>query len=179
MKPLCRELSMATRIVLLSGAILAPKSRAAENPPTQTNPSMGTSIALSPVEISAKPFGCFGMSIRAEKDGLTSRVSEMTVLEVVPNSDADKCGLAPLTRILSIDGKDVSEFAASFNQGSELNEKLISRKRGDRVMLEVLVLGAKKSRIVFLTEGRGTRDFPHDSDSEYDPPGAIHVGVAH
>jgi hypothetical protein len=172
-------ISAAARMAVLVGVLLQAKSEASDNPACQSAPPLDSAVVLSPVDISAKPFGCFGISIRAERDALTSRVSEMTVLDVIPNSEADRDGLAPFTRILRIDGREVGEFIASFNRGSELNAKLINRKKGDRIVLEVLALGSRKSKVVTLTEGSATRYFPRDSDSEYEPPGAMHFPVTH
>ncbi len=107
-----------------------------------------------------------------------ARVAEMTVLAVIPNSDADKQGLGPLTQILSIDGKDVSDFTASFDKGSDLNAKLIDRKKGDKITLEVLILGAKRPKRVTLVEGRGIHEFPFESDSEIEPLRTVHVGIS-
>ena len=146
---------------------------------SQSGSDLGRTVVLSPFGVSARPIGCFGLSIKAMKDGLTSRVTEMTVLDVVPNSDADKQGLGPLTQILSIDGKDVREFTASFANGSDLNAKMIGRKKGDVVTIEVLVLGAKKPKRITLVEGRGVHYFPYESDSDVEPLRSMHVNISH
>jgi hypothetical protein len=174
-----REIPASVLGIFLFGVLFAARLGGSGIATPQTDNSMDATVVLSPVDVSAKPLGCFGISIRAQRDIFSSRVSEMTVLAVVPHSDADKQGLAPFTQILKIDGRDVIEFVATFNQGSELGGKLINRKKGDRIILEVLVPGAKKSKFVTLIEGRGVRDFPYESDSEYAPPGAIHVNLAH
>ena len=178
--PTSCEISASIQRVFLF-AVLCTTARLEGSGGVTPQPAMAAdqTVVLSPVDVSAKPLGCFGISIKAQKDVFSSRVSEMTVIAVVPNSEAERLGLVPSTQILRIDGRDVSEFTATFNQGSELSDKLINRKKGDRISLEVLVPGAKKSRLVTLVEGRGVRDFPYDSDSEYEPPGAIHVSVGH
>ncbi|HEY5228496.1 MAG TPA: PDZ domain-containing protein [Opitutaceae bacterium] len=117
--------------------------------------------------------------MKARKDGLSARVAEMTVLAVVPNSDADKQGLGPLTQILSIDGREVKEFAASFDKGSDLDAKLIGRTKGDKITLDVLILGARKPKRVTLIEGHGVHEFPNQSDSEVEPLRTVHIGFGH
>lgn len=145
---------------------------------SQSGEDRGGAVVLSPVYVDTKPFGCFGMSTKARKDGLTSRIAELTVLSVIPNSDADKQGIGPMTQILSIDGRDVGEFAASFANGSDLNTKLLNRKKGDVITLEVVTLGARKPRRVTLMEGRGVHEFPFESDSEIEPLRTTHVGIS-
>jgi S1-C subfamily serine protease len=168
--------------LLLSGLILSgPSGSNAQNSAIsapQSDPELGQTIVLSPVNVSTRPIGCFGLSVRARQDGLLARVAEMTVLAVIPHSDADKQGLGPLTQILSIDGKDVSNFTASFDKGSDLNAKLIDRKKGDKITLEVLVLGAKRPKRVTLVEGRRIHEFPFESDSEVEPLRTVHVGIS-
>src|ERR1700683_1509640 len=115
---------------------------------------------LSPVGVSAKPVGSFGFSVQAIKDGITLRVLEMTVDTVAPNSEASRKGLAPLTQILGIDGRDIRDFTASFAKGSDLNSKLMDRKKGDQITLEVIPLGARVSKMVTLTQGLQYLDAP-------------------
>ena len=149
----------------------------ATQPPS--SPEHEATVVLSPVNVSARPIGCFGLSVKARKDGLSARVAEMTVLAVVPNSDADKQGLGPLTQILSIDGREVKEFAASFDKGSDLDAKLIGRTKGDKITLDVLILGARKPKRVTLIEGHGVHEFPNQSDSEVEPLRTVHIGFGH
>jgi C-terminal processing protease CtpA/Prc len=133
--------------------------------------------SLAPLVVSSKPIGSFGISVRARRDGITGNVAEMTVTGVIPNSDADKEGLGPLTRILRIDGRNVNEIPATFDRGSDLNSKLIDRKQGERITLEVLILGARKPKEVTLVEGR-VHEFPNESDSEVEPMRTIRVGFS-
>jgi C-terminal processing protease CtpA/Prc len=132
---------------------------------------------LSPLVVSTKPIGSFGISVRARRDGLSGNIAEMTITGVIPNSDADREGLGPLTRILAIDGKNVNEIAASFDKGSDLKSKLIDRKPGDRITLEVLVLGSRKAKQVTLVEGR-VHQFPNESDTEVEPLRTVHIGFS-
>lgn len=160
------------------GAPFAMSAQSSGNDASHPSANIGGTVVLSPVYVGTKPLGCFGMSTKARKDGLTTRITELTVLSVIPNSDADKQGIGPLTQILSIDGKNVGEFTASFVKGSDLNAKLINRKKGDQITLEVLILGARKPKRVTLVEGHGVHEFPFESDSEVEPLRTTHVGVS-
>jgi C-terminal processing protease CtpA/Prc len=168
--------------LLVGGLVLAsPGGQFAQEPnPPGPGPGggPGETIVLSPVSVRTRPIGCFGLSVRARKDGLSPRVADMTILSVAPNSDADKLGLGPLTEILSIDGKGVGSFTASFDHGSDLSAKLINRKKGDEIVLEVLVLGARKPRRVTLVEGRGIHEYPYQSDSDVEQLRTVHVGIS-
>jgi S1-C subfamily serine protease len=146
------------------------------DPPLSTADSKPS--VLGPLVVSTKPIGSFGISVRARRDGLSGNIAEMTVTGVIPNSDADREGLGPLTRILAIDGKNVNEIAASFDKGSDLKSKLIDRKPGDRITLEVLILGSRKAKQVTLVEGRGVHQFPNESDTEVEPLRTVHIGFS-
>jgi predicted metalloprotease with PDZ domain len=145
----------------------------------QSSAGSKTSVVLSPFVVSTKPIGSFGLSVKAMRGAFSTTVAELTILDVVPHTDADKEGLVPLTRILSIDGTSISEFTASFDKGSDLCAKLIDRKRGAKITLEVLILGASKSKLVTLTEGHGVHQFPNQSDSEVEPLRTMHIGLSH
>jgi len=119
-------------------------------------------VALSPVEISDKPVGSFGLGFKATVNFFGHKVLDLKIDAVYPDSEADRIGLVPLTQILSIDGKDVGEFTATFVKGSELNKELMNRKVGDKITLEVLLPGARASRFVTLTEApREVSSHPH------------------
>jgi C-terminal processing protease CtpA/Prc len=83
--------------------------------------------------------------------------------------------MGPLTQILSIDGKDVEDFTASFANGSDLNKKLMGRKQGDQVVLKIVTLGARVPKLITLTEGRVFGPSHQDTDEDETPPSAIHV----
>jgi hypothetical protein len=146
-----------------------------------SSPSEGASsktVVLSSFGVTARPVGSFGFSVQALRDGLTQRVIELTVDHVAPNSEADVKGMAPLTQIVSIDGRDVHEFTASFANGSDLNRKLMDRKPGDRIELGVLVPGARFPKVVTLTEGTPPHlPTRHDSDFDGTAPNAVHVNA--
>jgi S1-C subfamily serine protease len=168
-------------VLLWTGLILSVANYASAQNAAAPPPGGGarTPTVLDPYVVSSKPIGSFGLSVKAIRDGFSAKVAELTILDVVPHSDADRLGLGPLTRILSIDGRSVNEFTASFDKGADLNAKLIDRKRGDRITLEVVVLGAGKPKFVHLVEGRGVHQFANESDSEVEPLRSIHIGFSH
>ena len=94
------------------------------------------------------------MSLRIRKNPLNQNVAEITIFQVLPGSPADKAGLEALTSIQKIDGRPVRDFLASFRKGSDLNRKLMGRKLGDQITLEVLTPGSPLGKVVTLTEGR-------------------------
>jgi S1-C subfamily serine protease len=144
----------------------------------QSNTAPKTATVLKPFVVGTKPIGSFGLSVKALRGGFSANVAELTILDVVPHSDADKQGLGPMTQILSIDGRSINEFAASFDKGSDLNVKLIDRKQGDRITLEVLIRGAGRPKQVTLTEGHGVNQLPNESDSGIEPMRVIHIGIS-
>jgi C-terminal processing protease CtpA/Prc len=171
-------------VILLCGvfAISLSNNSSADGSSTvlaQAKTASKASIVLTPFVVSSKPIGSFGLSVKAIRGGFSADVAELTILDVIPHTDAEKQGLGPLTQILSIDGRSVNEFAASFDKGTELNLKLVDRKRGDRITMEVLIRGAGKPKQVTLTEGHGVHQFPIDSDSEIEPLRTVHIGISH
>ncbi len=152
-------------------------ARAADAPTSTPGSAEAKPVVLEPYGVSAKPVGSLGFSVQILKDGLSQKAIDVTVDRVAPNSEAARKGLAPLTQILSIDGKDVQEFVASFAKGSELNMKLMNRKKGDHLTLEVMVLGSRESRFINLTEGsQALGPDRREANAEEATPGAIRVG---
>jgi hypothetical protein len=167
--------------VCLFAALSGLAALGAESPSSQPGgAAAGKVVVMSPFDVGRRPVGSFGFGIRAMKDGVTQRILEMTVDSVAPNSEASSKGLAPMTQILSIDGRDVREFTASFSKDSDPNRKLMGRKAGDRVTLEILVLGDRAPRFVTLTEGRRVlAPSFQDPDVDESSPNATHVGFSH
>lgn len=139
--------------ILFLGILQARVAFPGEVVPPGKDEGPSTPIVLKEFKVTEKPLTSFGFSVFAAKDDLTNRVIELTIDGVAPHSEAEYKGLAPLTRVLSIDGRDVREFTASFLKGSDLNGKLMDRRHGDRITLKVWVLGARKPKDVTLTEG--------------------------
>jgi hypothetical protein len=109
-------------------------------------------VRMDPDQVGGLPVLSFGFSVEVLRNSLTKSVLRITVSGVAQGSQALAHGLVPYTQIVSIDGKPVEDFTASFAQGSELNKKLMHRKRGDQVILEILPPGARESRFVALVD---------------------------
>jgi C-terminal processing protease CtpA/Prc len=102
----------------------------------------------------------------------------MTVDKVSKGSDAEAKGLSTLAEILSIDGRDVQEFTASFLKGSDLNRKLMDRKPGERIRLGVLLLGGRSPKVITLTQGAASLSGSlHDPNADAMAPNAVHIGI--
>ncbi len=164
------------RTLLVAGLLLSGVRARAADAAAPTGAASAPATSMGAFTVSDKPVSCFGISVKAQGDATFSHVVEMTILDVIPKSDADRQGLGPLTRILRIDGRDIAEFAPDFNVGSELGKKLLGRKKGDKIVLEVLLVGAKKPKTVKLVEGHGILYSPHDNGSDDAPLNAMHVG---
>jgi hypothetical protein len=157
-------------LCLACGGLSRPETARADAP----KPAPGaTTIVLPPVAVMGKPIGSFGISVRVLRSEATQRALLITVIDVRPDSDAQRKGIGPGTEILSIDGIDAHEFRATFAYGSDLNAKLLQRRPGDRITLEILPIGTPKPKFVTLVEGlridRGTYEGPLN---------VTHVGIA-
>jgi C-terminal processing protease CtpA/Prc len=101
----------------------------------------------------------FGLSLDVWKNNHTQKVSAIYVRGVKFGSSAARTGLCARTRIYSIDGAPVEDFAASFFRGTELYRKFVDRHEGDRVVLEVAVPGEGTTKFVTL-EAAHSRNIP-------------------
>jgi S1-C subfamily serine protease len=68
----------------------------------------------------------------------------MEVDRVQAGGEAERKGLKPGSKIVSINGRDVSSYEATFVYGSELNRIFVDRPQGASVTLQVLIPGMKK-----------------------------------
>jgi C-terminal processing protease CtpA/Prc len=130
-------------LALLCGAIAhAADDKKPDSPPTQMK-------AFVVREQSKMAFG-FGVDIW--KNGESQKIFALYVKSVKAESEAEGKGLRPRTRILSIDGREIEAIDATFEAGSELFKKFVGRKRGDKVVLEILSAGDQAPHTVVLTE---------------------------
>ena len=153
---------------LALGCLLLAQSSFADPPKAVA----ATSIVMPPFAVLGKPVSSFGLSLRVLRSEATQRALGMTITDVEPGSDAQRKGIAAGTVILSIDGSDVRQFHASFASGSELNEKLLQRRPGDEVILEIMPPGASKPRTVTLVEAQR-----NDPTADVRPLNAKRVGL--
>lgn len=111
-------------------------------------------VELRPFMVREEPvrYSSFGVSLAIVADGKSKVIREMKIRAVAPGSDAEYLGLKPGTRILSADGRKVTELKARFSADAELHRVFMERRRGDEVALEVLVPGEDRSRKVRLRE---------------------------
>lgn len=135
---------------LLILALILPAAGQAEDKPS-ANASTPTSeassaqpIVLEPMVVYGETKLAFGFGIKVTRIENPRIVLEMLVDRVLAGSDAERKGLKPGSRIVSIDGKEVSNYEATFVYGSELNRIFVDRREGARVTLQVLVPGKKK-----------------------------------
>jgi S1-C subfamily serine protease len=126
--------------------------RAADPAGPAPNDTAGGPIKLAPVSVGGVPVMSFGFGVQIVKNGVTKKVVSMLVSGVAHGSQAEQLGLAYYSEILSIDGIPVENFTASFASGTELNQKLMNRKQGDRVTLEIVTPGARAPRFITLTQ---------------------------
>ena len=94
----------------------------------------------------------FGFGVDIWKNGQSEKIFALYVKSVKAESEAEAKGMAPRTRILTIDGRAIEEIDATFDKGSELFKKFIGRKRGEKIVLDILTEGAQTPQTVVLTE---------------------------
>ncbi len=92
----------------------------------------------------------FGLSVKVLKFTLTNKVMTIRIEDVEEGSDAAAKGLGAGATIEAIDGRTITEFDATFKAGSDLRRIFIGRHAGDKVVLDVLAIGATKPKRVTL-----------------------------
>ena len=90
-------------------------------------------------------FGGIGIQVEV-RDG------HVYVISPMKGTPSDRAGVRSGDEILSIDGIPVENFTASFASGTELHQKLMNRKEGDQVTLEIVTPGARAPRTIILTQ---------------------------
>jgi hypothetical protein len=97
----------------------------------------------------------FGIALNLWEDKASGRVLEMHVTGVQDGGMAEQEGVVAGTRVYGINGRDICSFLATFASGSELNDLFVNRPRGDRVTLEVVKPGHRKTEFVNLVNEQG------------------------
>ena len=117
-------------------------------------------IVLEPMEVPGDTRLSFGFAIKVTRIENTHLALEMQVDRVQAGSDAERKGLKAGSRIVTIDGRKVSSYEATFAYGSELNRIFIDRAEGAHVTLEVLPPKKKKLEKFTIVRRRLTYDLP-------------------
>jgi C-terminal processing protease CtpA/Prc len=146
-------LSFAARAIILAALTSLTAMHLAASP-VGSNASPPPPVKMDKFIVGEKHLQSFGIAIELWEDKSTQRVMEMYIKEVQQGSMAEDKGLTKATRIFEINGIPVDSFDATFAAGSDLNKIFIDRKNGDRVTLEVKILGAPGLRTVTLIEQR-------------------------
>lgn len=101
-------------------------------------------MVLEPMVVYGETKLAFGFGLRVVRIGNPHVLLELTVDRVKVGSEAERKGLKPGSRIVSINGREVSSYEATFVHGSELNSLFVDRPEGASVTMEVLAPGKKK-----------------------------------
>jgi len=109
-----------------------------QDAPVQLAPFIVTAISDSQLS--------FGFSLRIVRLMPADRVMAMFVERVKEGTDADRKGLKAGSRVLTIDGRPVDEFDATFASGSDLCRIFIGRPELAHVTIEVLPPGTNKTK---------------------------------
>jgi len=134
-------------LALVLTSARAETAAAATTPPAEKKPP---TVILPPFEVNDVPQLSFGFSIRVMRNQATMHALGMYVERVGTGTDAERKGLKASSEILSINGKLVSEYEATFNPGSELARIFIGRKEGASVTLQVMPLTKRKPQTLTI-----------------------------
>jgi len=103
-------------------------------------------ITLEPMVISADSLLSFGFSLRVVRQEPGDRLLTLSIERILEKSDADRKGLKSGYEIISINGREIQSYEATFRAGSELHQIFIGRPEGARVTLEVRPPGKTKTK---------------------------------
>ena len=115
-------------------------------PPSSVIPKDDPPLKMDTVVVKGESVLSFGFAIRVTRVDEPKSFVSLIVARVQPGSDAEIKGLKPESRIVSINGKSVSDYEATFNPASELGRIFIGRSEGSSVILEVMPPGKLKAK---------------------------------
>jgi len=108
-------------------------------------------IKLEPLVITESTQLSFQFSVRVTRSQPENQLVAMYVDRVLAGSNAEEVGLCPGAMIVSIDGRPVAQFEATFRSGSELSRILVGRREGDEVTLVVVDPDETRQRKLVIT----------------------------
>ena len=144
----------------LSGQAAAEGKLAAGTPDRPAAPTDEPTVVLEPMKVNGDTRLSFGFGLKVMRIEPTHLVLEMLVDRVQEGSEAESKGLKPGSKIVSIEGKDVSAYEATFVYGSELNRIFVDRPQGASVTLQVLIPGKKKVQKVTIVRRSHHTELP-------------------
>ena len=133
-----------------SSTLVTPADVAPEAQMPATSPS-DQPIKLDPFVITESTQLSFQFSIRITRSQPMNQLVAMYVDRVLPGSNAEEVRLMPGAMIISIDGKPVTQFEATFRSGSELSKILVGRREGDEVTLVVVDPDETRQKKIVVT----------------------------
>jgi hypothetical protein len=133
-----------------SSASVAPADVIPEAQTGTTSPD-DKPIRLSPLVITESTQLSFQFSVRITRSQPENQLLAMYVEQVLPGSNAEAVQLMPGAMIVSIDGKPIGQYEATFRSGSELCKILVGRREGDEVTLVVIDPGETRQKKIVVT----------------------------
>jgi membrane-associated protease RseP (regulator of RpoE activity) len=130
----------------VTSPVVDPEAKVPGTSSSDTDP-----IKLEPLVTTERTQLSFQFSIRVTRSQPTNQLIAMYVDQVLPGSNAEEVRLVPGAMIVSINGKPVAQYEASFRSGSELSKILVGRREGDEVTLVVIDPDETKPKKIVVT----------------------------
>jgi predicted esterase len=115
-------------------------------------PADPDTLRLRPMQVNARPFTSFGMSLEVFARPESRQITRIVVREVARDSDAAEQGIREDDEIVRIDGQTIYSFNAEFDRDSDFGRHFVARKTGERIKLEIVTPHGNR-REVTLSEG--------------------------